>query len=208
MENSKISALYFLVTFCIISCKPKSNIEPTEIIETAKMSFKLDTLGKGQFYFKPISTNSFEVDFGDSTKTFLIDSNFQTKFKCGENILGFEDNFNNKGCLPQAERGFRFYDNSIFLYYVKHNPYVNIVFDIKSFTSNGSYLIDKRRNSNEGYFNNEGSFENGQGYCNLFFDNSLKKFTGDYKMALIDNGTKKNVIVEGNFKNMKSEKFY
>ena len=189
---------------------------------------------------------SFEVDFGDSTKTTLNDSVFshkyenagiytiiikntknkvialdtliipfvsknytftQTKFNCGENTLSFEDNFNNKGCLPQAERGFRFQDNSIFLYYVKNNPYVNIVFDIKSFTSNGSYLIDKRKNSNDGYGINEETFENGQGYCNLVFDNSLKKFTGDYKMALIDKSTKKNVIVNGNFKNMKSEKF-
>lgn len=248
MKKSKI-LLYLLVLFCIISCIPKSNIEPTEIIETAKVSFKLDTLGNGQFYFKPISTKFFKVDFGDSTKTILDESTFshkyenagiypiviknikneiialdtliipfiskkynftQTKFNCGENVLSFEDNLNNTGCLPQAERSFRYNrnNNSIQLYYVKHDPYVNIVFEIQSFTSNGSYLLDKRKDYEGYYLYGIDSFGYGQGYCNLFFDNSLKKFTGDYKMVLNGEETKKSIIVKGNFKNMRSEKFY
>ncbi|MEA5405300.1 hypothetical protein VB776_20350 [Arcicella sp. DC2W] len=249
MKTSKTPIFYFLVSFFIFSCSPKSNLEPepVEIIETAKISFTLDTLGKVQFYFKPTSTNTFKVDFGDSTKTTLIESTFshkyenagiypiiiknttnkiialdtliipfiskpynfsQTKFNCGENILSFEDNLNNIGCLPQGEQSFRYTkENSILIYYVKQNPYVNIVFEIKSFTSNGSYLIDKRKKV-EGYYLSEiNKFGNGQGYCNLFFDNSSKKFTGDYKMDLMSNTTKKKVIVMGNFKNMKSEKF-
>jgi hypothetical protein len=243
-SKNTLLSLFFIINFS--ACQQKnSNVFP-EPIESSTITRKIDTLGNVQFYFKPISTKSFFVDFGDSTKSTFIDSTFshqfenagvypiviknsknkiiatdtltipfisknlnlyQSKFTCDDNILSYEDNQNNTGCLPQAERGFRYGENnSISLYYIKNNPYVNVVFRIKSFSSNGSFIIDKsveasHKNGNEAY-------QNLRGHCNLFLDNSTKRFTGDYLMEMIEINTKKRIILKGNFKNMKSEQFW